>query len=1529
MNASEKGADLQISGTSNQPAGTTITLALNGQNYTATTDAAGNWSTTVPASAVGALGEASYTVTANVTDSAGNSNSASHNVQVNTALPGVTINPVATDDIINAAESGNAQTISGQVTGAAAGDTVTVTLGGKTYTATVQGNLSWSVDVPAADIQAIGNGNLTVNASVTNGVGNTGSGSRDITIDANLPGLRVDTVAGDDVVNSIEHAQALVITGSSSGLAAGAALTVVINTVTYAATVLADGTWSVGVPAADVSNWPAGTVNITVSGTNTAGTTSTITHPVTVDLAAVAISINTVSGDDVINAAEKGADLTLSGSTSGVEVGQTVTVTFGGKTYTATVAGDGSWTTTVPAADLSVLRDGDATVQASVSTINGNTASATHAYSVDATAPTLAINTIATDDILNAAEAGNPLTISGSSTAEAGQTVTVTLNGVTYSGSVQADGSWSVSLPTADLSNLTASQYTVSASVSDKAGNPASANHGLAVDLTVPVLTINTVSGDDIINAAEHGQALVISGSSTGGEAGDVITVTLNSKTYTTMLDASGNWSVGVPAADVTALGSGPQTITAAITDAAGNSDDASRTVTVNLAAPTIGINTIATDDVIKATEKGADLQITGTSNQPAGTTITVTLNGQNYTATTDSNGNWSATVPASAVSALGEANYTVTANVTDTAGNSNSASHNVLVNSALPAVTINAVATDDIINAAESGNAQTISGQVTGAAQGDTVTVTLGGNTYTATVQSNLSWSVDVPAADVTALATGSQTITASLSDRAGNSDSTTHDVTVDLSGPTLTINTVSGDDIINAAEIVVAQTISGQVTGTAVAGNTVIVTIGGNQYNATVQSDLSWSVSVPANVLQALGNGELTISASLTNSANNTGTATHDIVIDANLPGLRVDTVAGDDVINSIEHTQALVITGSSSGLAAGAALTVVINSVTYGATVLADGSWSVGVPVADVTNWPAGTVNIAVSGTNTAGTTTSISHPVTVDLAAVAITINTLSTDDVINAAEKGSDLQLSGTTSGVEAGQTITVIFGGKSYTTTVAADNTWGLTIPAVDVATLPDGAANVQASVSNVAGNSTQATHAYSVDATAPSVTINTIATDDILNAAEAGSALTISGTSTAEAGQTVTVTLNGVNYSGNVQADGSWSVSVPTGDLASLTASSYTVNASVSDKARNSASATHNLTVDLAAPVVTINTVAGDDIINATEHGQAQIISGSATGATTGNTVSVTIGTTTYTTVLDANGNWSIGVPASVISALAQGDVTITATVTDSAGNSGTASHTVTVALGAPVLAINTIAVDDIINAAEKGADLAITGTSNQPAGTQITVTLNGQNYTTTADASGNWSVTVPASRVSALGEATYTVTAAATDADGNSGSASHNVQVNTALPGVTINVVATDDIINAAEAGVEQTISGQVTGAAAGDTVTVTLGGATYTATVQANLSWSVDVPASALQELGNGELTISASVTNSVGNTGNGTREITIDANLPGLRVDTVAGDDVVNIIEHGQALVITGSSSGLAAGSNVTLTINGQT
>ncbi len=436
------------------------------------------------------------------------------------------------------------------------------------------------------------------------------------------------------------------------------------------------------------------------------------------------------------------------------------------------------------------------------------------------------------------------------------------------------------------------------------------------------------------------------------------------------------------------------------------------------------------------------------------------------------------------------------------------------------------------------------------------------------------------------------------------------------------------------------------------------------------------------------------------------------------------------------------------------------------------------------------------------------------------------------------------------------------------------------------MAALRDGDASAQASVSNVNGNNATTTHAYSVDASAPTVAINTIAGDDILNAAEAGAALTITGSSTAEAGQTVTVTLNGENYTGTVQTDGSWSVSVPPADVSALTASNYTVSAAVSDKAGNPASVNHNLTVDTSVPVVTINTVAGDDVINATEHARAQIISGSATGAATGSTVTVTIGSSTFTTVLDASGNWSVGVPASVVSALANGTVTINASVTDAAGNSGSATHLVTVNTGLPSITFNAISGDNVLNADEKGQPLTISGSSTGLAtGAQVTVTLNGHNYSATTDAAGNWTLTVPVSDLAALGRANYIVSASATSVAGNTASSRANLLVDSGLPGVTIDTVAGDDIINAAEAGDDQTISGVVTRAAAGDTVTVTLGGNTYTTTVQSNLSWSVTVPAADLRALGNGDLTITASVTNANGNTGSGTRDITIDANLPG--------------------------------------------
>ncbi|WP_458339170.1 Ig-like domain-containing protein [Enterobacter hormaechei] len=588
--------------------------------------------------------------------------------------------------------------------------------------------------------------------------------------------------------------------------------------------------------------------------------------------------------------------------------------------------------------------------------------------------------------------------------------------------------------------------------------------------MTVPAVTIHTVAGDDVINVAEHKQAQIISGSATGAAAGDKVTVTIGGQTYTTVLDAAGNWSVGVPANVISGLSDGTVTVTASVTDAAGNTGSGTHNVTVDTGLPSVSFNAISDDNVLNAVEKGQDLSVSGTSaNLTEGTVVTVILNGKNYTATTAADGTWSLTVPAADLAGLGQASYTLNATATNGVGNSVSNTANLLVDTALP----------------------------------------------------------------------------------------------------TVTINTVAGDNVINAAEVAAGQTLSGTVAN-AEAGNTVTVTIGGLSYTATVQNNLSWSVNVPSDVLTALGNGSLSVTATVTNGHGNTGTGEREIAIDANLPGLRVNTVAGDDVINTIEHAQNLIVSGSSDGLAPGTALTVTVNGKDYAATVLADGTWRAAIPSTDVSAWPEGTVKISVTGDSAAGNPITISHDVTVDLATVAISINVLATDDVINAAEKGADLVLSGATTNVEAGQTVTISLNGRIYTTTVDDSGNWTYTVPSADLAGLKDGDASVQVSVTNVNGNSASAGHEYSVDATAPSVTINTIATDDILNASEAQSDLAISGTSTAEAGQTLTVSLNGKDFTTTVSADGSWTLNVPAADLAGLTDGSVTVTASVSDKAGN-----------------------------------------------------------------------------------------------------------------------------------------------------------------------------------------------------------------------------------------------------------------------------------------------------------------------------------------------------------------------
>lgn len=88
----------------------------------------------------------------------------------------------------------------------------------------------------------------------------------------------------------------------------------------------------------------------------------------------------------------------------------------------------------------------------------------------------------------------------------------------------------------------------------------------------------------------------------------------------------------------------------------------------------------------------------------------------------------------------------------------------------------------------------------------------------------------------------------------------------------------------------------------------------------------------------------------------------------------------------------------------------------------------------------------------------------------------------------------------------------------------------------------------------------------------------------------------------------------------------------------------------------------------------------------------------------------------------------WSVFVPGRDFLGLSDGDYTITATVSDKAGNPGSTTHNVTLNGDVPTIAINTFAQDDIVNAAEHGTPLVISGTTDAPTGQTVTITLNGK---------------------------------------------------------------------------------------------------------------------------------------------------------------------------------------------------------
>ncbi|MFQ1851320.1 retention module-containing protein, partial [Aeromonas veronii] len=167
-----------------------------------------------------------------------------------------------------------------------------------------------------------------------------------------------------------------------------------------------------------------------------------------------------------------------------------------------------------------------------------------------------------------------------------------------------------------------------------------------------------------------------------------------------------------------------------------------------------------------------------------------------------------------------------------------------------------------------------------------------------------------------------------------------------------------------------------------------------------------------------------------------------------------------------------------------------------------------------------------------------------------------------------------------------------------------------------------------------------------------------------------------------------------------------------------------------------------------------------------------------------------------TLTAIVQPDGSYSVD----VTTPLAEGSYTVTATVTDPAGNTGTATDDGSVDITANI----TVSLDDVNSG--NVANAPISGTSD--VGPDRTVTLvitdaNGNTVETTATTGADGSYTTNVD-LRSLADGNLVVTASVTDAAGNTANASDDTTLldTEAEATIELNVIAGDDILNAEEA-------------------------------------------------------------------------------------------------------------------------------
>lgn len=577
-----------------------------------------------------------------------------------------------------------------------------------------------------ADTTALADGTYSVSAVSADAAGNMSSaGPVSFTIDTMPPQVAIDTPANGVAIND----DTPTISGTSE---AGAMLLVEVldnmNNVIQTLTPTSDGMggWSV-----DATTLPEGDYSASVTATDAAGNTNKDTVTFTIDTTAPGISITAPTDTQVL--AER--EVIVSGASEpnsniSVELRDDTGATI--ETQQTTTDVNGAWSVTFQG-----VANGDYTAAATSTDDAGNTSDAQVDFSVDSDEPNLTVTEPAPDtnttetqpDVVGTTDLDATVSvIIRDAQGNEIETLPATVDPVT--------GAWTVT-PTNPLAE---GDYLIEVTATRPNGKTTTITVSLTVDTTAPTLTIAQPADGSTTNDTTP----TINGTT---EPGLEVTVSVKDAqgqevfTGTATADAQGAWTI-----DATELASGAYTAEATTADAAGNSTSAGpNNFTLDASAPTVTITAPTAGQAVTDTTP----TVTGTAEP--GATVEILVDGVKVgEVTADANGDWSTTLDT-----LTPGTHTIEATSTDGAGNQGSSGE----------ITFTIEETKAPVKIITPVDGNTIGGPeitVTGTGEpGDTITVTVGEQTKTTTVNPDGSWSVDfsnVPDGSTTITATSGE---------------------------------------------------------------------------------------------------------------------------------------------------------------------------------------------------------------------------------------------------------------------------------------------------------------------------------------------------------------------------------------------------------------------------------------------------------------------------------------------------------------------------------------------------------------------------------------------------------------------------------------------------------------------------------------------------------------------------------------------------------------------------------------------------